>query len=104
MSKSGWHLRDDNHDGTCHSQIGITGAITIRQGRRRSDRLPFRPGQIFRPRIYIPFAMITSSKVQKDVDRAHELGAVGYLVKPVSLEDLKELFTETAEFLALHPA
>jgi CheY-like chemotaxis protein len=50
----------------------------------------------------IPAVMVTSSSVKTDVDKAHELGAVAYLVKPVSFDDLKMLFTATEKFLAVH--
>lgn len=51
---------------------------------------------------HIPVVMVTSSKVKTDVDKAHELGAVAYLVKPVGFEDLKYLLTSAKEFLATH--
>jgi CheY-like chemotaxis protein len=51
---------------------------------------------------HIPVVMITSSAVKSDVDKAHELGASGYLVKPVDPKQLKALFTGTEEFLSLH--
>ena len=50
----------------------------------------------------IPVVMLTSSKVKTDIDLAHRLGAVAYLVKPVSFEELKELFTDTERFLSEH--
>jgi CheY-like chemotaxis protein len=50
----------------------------------------------------IPVVMVTSSKVQTDVERAHDLGARAYTVKPIELEELRQLLTETAEFLSLH--
>ncbi|HYV98977.1 MAG TPA: response regulator [Gemmatimonadaceae bacterium] len=39
----------------------------------------------------IPIVVLTSSKNEKDVNRAYELGANSYLVKPVSFEGLIEL-------------
>jgi CheY-like chemotaxis protein len=39
----------------------------------------------------IPIVVLTSSKNDSDVDRAYELGANSYLVKPVSFETLLEL-------------
>jgi CheY-like chemotaxis protein len=39
----------------------------------------------------IPIVVLTSSKNNADVDRAYELGANSYLVKPVSFEGLIEL-------------
>lgn len=39
----------------------------------------------------IPIVVLTSSKNDTDVDRAYELGANSYLVKPVSFETLLEL-------------
>jgi CheY-like chemotaxis protein len=49
---------------------------------------------------HIPVVMITSSKVKSDVDKADELGASAYLIKPVDFEELKCLITKTEEFLA----
>lgn len=53
---------------------------------------------------HIPIIMLTSSKVEADMNRAHELGANAYLIKPLELEELKALFTRTEEFLAVHAA
>lgn len=39
----------------------------------------------------IPIVVLTSSKNDEDVNRAYELGANSYLVKPVSFETLLEL-------------
>jgi CheY-like chemotaxis protein len=39
----------------------------------------------------IPIVVLTSSKNDSDVDRAYDLGANSYLVKPVSFETLLEL-------------
>ena len=49
--------------------------------------------------VHIPVVMITSSKVKADVERAHDLGARAYLLKPVALQELERLFTATEEFL-----
>lgn len=51
---------------------------------------------------HIPAVIITSSKVKSDVDKAHELGAKAYLVKPVPFDELRLLFTATETFLAVH--
>jgi CheY-like chemotaxis protein len=51
---------------------------------------------------HIPAVMITSSKVKSDVDKARELGAVSYLLKPVPFDVLKALFSATEEFIATH--
>jgi len=45
-----------------------------------------------------PVVMISSSQMQPDIDRAYELGASAYLVKPASAEDLQKLFKVTGEF------
>jgi CheY-like chemotaxis protein len=50
----------------------------------------------------IPVVMHTSSRVKADVEKAHELGAQAYLVKPVHLQELQRLFTATDEFLSVH--
>jgi len=39
----------------------------------------------------IPIVVLTSSKNDEDIDRAYELGANSYLVKPVSFETLTEM-------------
>jgi CheY-like chemotaxis protein len=39
----------------------------------------------------IPVVMLTSSKESADVDRAFDLGASGYLVKPVDFDGLLEM-------------
>lgn len=39
----------------------------------------------------IPIVVLTSSRNDSDVDRAYELGANSYVVKPVSFESLIEL-------------
>jgi CheY-like chemotaxis protein len=45
-----------------------------------------------RPRLKrIPIVVLTSSKNDADVDRAYELGANSYIVKPVSFDSLIEL-------------
>ncbi|MDB6025311.1 MAG: response regulator [Verrucomicrobiales bacterium] len=40
---------------------------------------------------HIPAVMVTSSKAKRDIDRARDSGASGYLVKPVELQELKHL-------------
>jgi CheY-like chemotaxis protein len=47
----------------------------------------------------IPVVMVTSSTVTSDVDQAYGLGASAYLVKPVEIDVLRELFTSTDDFL-----
>lgn len=49
----------------------------------------------------IPVVMITSSKVKSDVDKAYELGARAYLIKPVAFNELQSLVMATEEFLAV---
>lgn len=51
---------------------------------------------------HIPVAMLTSSKVQTDIDKAFELGARAYLVKPLTAQDLARLLNERDHFLAEH--
>ena len=40
---------------------------------------------------HIPAVMVTSSKAKRDIDRARQSGASGYMVKPVELQELKHL-------------
>ena len=39
----------------------------------------------------LPVVVLTSSRESVDVDRAYDLGANGYLLKPVAFDDLREL-------------
>ena len=42
--------------------------------------------------------VVSSSSLQADIDKAYELGANAYLVKPASLQDYVKVFRTTAEF------
>ena len=42
--------------------------------------------------------VVSSSSLQQDIDKAYDLGANAYLVKPASLQDYVKLFRTTAEF------
>jgi CheY-like chemotaxis protein len=42
----------------------------------------------------IPAVVLTSSSQSQDVNRAYDLGANSYLVKPVEFEDLKEMLSK----------
>jgi len=42
--------------------------------------------------------VVSSSSLQVDIDKAYELGANAYLVKPASLQDYVRVFRTTAEF------
>ncbi len=46
------------------------------------------PGSPYRR---VPVVMLTSSRQTSDINRAYELGANSYLVKPVAFEDLLEM-------------
>jgi CheY-like chemotaxis protein len=46
--------------------------------------------------------MVSSSNQQPDVDRAYQLGASAYIVKPCKLEDFQNLFRVTGEFFLEH--
>src|SRR4051812_22579866 len=46
----------------------------------------------------IPVMMVSSSDLQSDVDRAFDLGANAYLVKPVSVQKMQSVFQVTADF------
>lgn len=50
----------------------------------------------------IPVVMISSSSLQEDIDRAYELGANAYVVKPPTLDQLQKLFKATGEFFGEH--
>jgi CheY-like chemotaxis protein len=49
---------------------------------------------------HIPVLMLTSSRIQKDIDRAIALGARAYFVKPMPFSELHQLLTAPAQFLA----
>jgi CheY-like chemotaxis protein len=42
--------------------------------------------------------VVSSSSLQHDIDKAYDLGANAYLVKPASLQDYVRVFRTTAEF------
>ena len=42
--------------------------------------------------------VVSSSGLQKDIDKAYDLGANAYLVKPANLEDYVRVFRATGEF------
>ena len=46
----------------------------------------------------IPAVVISSSGAQQDIDRAYDLGANVYLIKPVSPEQFRQLFNAAGEF------
>ena len=48
----------------------------------------------------LPAVMLTSSQVDRDIERARELGARAYLLKPVAPDDLRHLLTEPERFFA----
>ncbi len=50
----------------------------------------------------LPILIFTSSRENPDVNRAYELGANSYLVKPVKFEDLVELVKAFDEFWLNH--
>ena len=52
----------------------------------------------------IPVVMVSSSPIQRDIDRAYELGASAYVVKPVRNEELQKLFRATGEFFLEYAA
>ena len=50
---------------------------------------------------------MSSSTIQKDIDRAYELGVNAYLVKPTAFAELVETLKTTTEFwkdLVVYPA
>ena len=42
--------------------------------------------------------VVSSSSLQQDIDKAYDLGANAYLVKPANLEDYVRVFRATGEF------
>ena len=48
--------------------------------------------------------MITSSSLRSDIEQAQALGACCYLVKPVPFAELRQLFTNTEEYVAAKAA
>ena len=50
----------------------------------------------------IPVVMFSSSGAQEDIDRAYDLGASAYLVKPSGFDKLHGLFKATGEFFIEH--
>ncbi len=46
----------------------------------------------------IPVVIVTSSEIQKDIDRAYELGVNAYLIKPVDFEELFGLYNLLSDF------
>ena len=46
----------------------------------------------------MPALVLSSSSLQQDVDRAHDLGANGYCVKPTAPEDMCDLVRALASF------
>src|SRR5262245_42183815 len=50
----------------------------------------------------IPVVMVSGSNLQEDINRAYDLGASAYLVKPVEVEQLQKLFRLSGEFSLVH--
>jgi CheY-like chemotaxis protein len=46
----------------------------------------------------IPVMIVSGSSLQQDIDRAFDLGANAYLVKPVGIQKMKHVFQTTADF------
>jgi len=46
--------------------------------------------------------VVSSSGLQEDIDKAYDLGANAYLVKPATLEDCIAVFRATGEFFLEH--
>ena len=46
--------------------------------------------------LHIPVTMLTSSNVNRDMERAFSLGATDYLIKPVAFNVLQDIFIQTA--------
>jgi len=50
----------------------------------------------------IPAIVVSASTLQTDIDKAYQLGANAYIVKPASAIDLQKLFKTTGEFFLGH--
>ena len=46
--------------------------------------------------------VVSSSNLQEDIDKAYDLGANAYLVKPATLQDYVTVFRATGEFFLEH--
>lgn len=46
----------------------------------------------------VPVMIVSGSNLQQDIDRAFDLGASSYLVKPMSVEKMRHVFQTTADF------
>jgi len=54
----------------------------------------------------LPVIIMSSSNLQRDIDRAYDLGVNAYLVKPAAMDKLVETMRATTEFwknVAAHP-
>ena len=45
-----------------------------------------------------PTIVLSSSDLQSDIDKAYQLGANAYLVKPADVEDFRRVFATTGQF------
>ena len=45
-----------------------------------------------------PTIVLSSSDLQNDIDKAYQLGANAYLVKPANVEDFRKVFATTGQF------
>ena len=52
----------------------------------------------------VPVTVLTSSSLQSDINRAYELGANAYLVKPLSFDQLKKVYSKATEFFTVDAA
>jgi len=46
--------------------------------------------------------VVSSSSLQEDIDKAYDLGANAYLIKPATLQDYARVFRTTGEFFLEH--
>jgi len=46
--------------------------------------------------------VVSSSSLQEDIDKAYDLGANAYLVKPATVQDYAKVFRITGEFFLAH--
>jgi CheY-like chemotaxis protein len=50
----------------------------------------------------IPAVVVSSSDQQSDINRAYQLGANAYVVKPSSFERLQDVLMQTIDFFLVH--
>jgi CheY-like chemotaxis protein len=52
----------------------------------------------------LPVAILSSSALQSDINRAYDLGVNAYLIKPISLVEFEKVFRKVTEFFTIDTA